>query len=162
MRSVEIASWLLLVGAALGVAGCGDPCNASVGAPEVYAAGTVHCEGAGIGCVYETSGWHGPLLHFPGGKRYELLHHLGHEPAEVTLMIAFSGEGTAVSEPGNALAPSAGNSAELVRIDDKVIVIQNSTCAEFWVRVTASGTSATPAATDAGVDAAAADAGTGG
>jgi hypothetical protein len=116
--------------------GCGAACDTSDSAnpPERYTAG--HASGD----TYESSPWGGPLLPFPGGKQYELEHHLPFVPSDVRVYIGFAGE---------AVAPCAGNSCVIRRVDQQVIWIQNDTCSEFTLRVAASGNVMADAATKA-------------
>lgn len=138
----SIAALATLVGAAsFGAAApaCSPPCDSSDDGnpPDRYTAGIVACDAAG--CAYETSPWHGELLHFPGGKRYDLVHGLGHEPLDVQVYLSFSPNGVASGEQADSVALSAGNSSVIQLVNDQVIRVKNDTCSEFWVRVTASG-----------------------
>jgi hypothetical protein len=112
------------------LAGCGAACDTADegNPPEHYAGGT------GAAGVYESSGWKSGLLPFPGGKQYQLDHHLGFTPANVDLFIGFGPDGERV-------APCAGNSCLVRCVDDQIIWIKNDTCADFWIRVAAQGKS---------------------
>lgn len=130
-RAVLVFSVLAL--GALATCGCSQvaqTCDTSDnGNPsDVYDGGTVQ------GGTYMSSPWVGPLLHFPGGKRYDLVHRLGCTPRDVSVWLAFSQGGTS----GGDLAPSAGNMSLVQVIDDKVVRIKNDTCSDFYVLVTAS------------------------
>jgi hypothetical protein len=101
--------------------------------------------------TYESSSWPGPWLHFPGGRTYLLVHHLGQTPASVSVYLSFKespGPGNNPDEPGNA-SQAAGNETVIERVDANNIQVKNDTCSEFFLRVVA--TTAT-AATDAGTD----------
>jgi hypothetical protein len=104
-----------------------------------------------------SSPWNGPLLHFPGGKRYELVHRLGCVPREISVWESFDSQGVGVG----SVAPSAGNMSLVQAVNDQTIRIKNDTCAEFYVLVTASCGSAQDAGTaedggsEAGADSAA-------
>ncbi len=134
MRSSCCARWIGLVAiAVVGVVGstligCGAACDTSDDGnpPERYAGGIAS------GGIYQSSPWGGPLLPFPGGKQYELEHHLGFVPGPVLVYIGFETSDEAVS-------PCAGNSCIVRRVNDQLIWIQNDTCADFSVRVVASG-----------------------
>ncbi len=128
-----IAASMIGVGtlAAVGI-GCAalGPCDTSdVGNPaQKYVEGTVE------GGVYMSSPWTGPLLAFPGGKRYELVHGLGCTPRDVQVWVSFSESGT----EGSTIAPSAGNMSEVQRIDSEKIILKNDSCTDMFVLVTAS------------------------
>lgn len=102
--------------------------------PVSYEGGTTTDEG-----LYYSSPLHGGWLHFPGGKRYDLVHDLGFAPQDVDIWLSFSESGVGDKEQNSTIAPSAGNSAVLQLVNDKLIRIKNDTCSEFWVRVVASG-----------------------
>ncbi len=110
--------------------GCGAACDTSDDAnlPDRYTGGTT-TDG-----TYESSPWKTGLLPFPGGKQYQLVHHLGFTPALVEIFLAFSADGERV-------APCAGNSCLARCVDDEMIWIKNDTCAEYWIRVVATGKS---------------------
>ncbi len=100
--------------------------------------------------VYESSPWKSELLPFPGGKQYQLVHHLGFTPAIIEIFVAFGPDGERV-------ATCAGNSCLIRCEDDELVWIKNDTCTEFWVRVTAAersnddrGRSCTGGSIDAG------------
>src|SRR4051794_29356556 len=117
----------LLFLAALGASaclGCGAACDTSDEAnpPDRYTAGTATTD------AYESSSWKAGFLPFPGGKQYQLVHHLGFTPAQVEIFLAFDSDGERV-------APCAGNSCIIRCVDDEMIWIENDTCADFWVRV---------------------------
>jgi hypothetical protein len=122
----------LAIAGALAELGCGGTCDTSdeENAPQRYTAGVAS------GGVYESSPWKSGFLPFPGGKQYQLEHHLGFTPAVVDIFIAFSADGERV-------APCAGNSCLVRCVDDQLVWIKNDTCSEFWVRVATSGKSAT-------------------
>lgn len=84
--------------------------------------------------VYTTSDWDGPLLWFPGGKRYDLQHNLGCKPANVDIYVSFSEQG----DKGGSIAPSAGNMSILQAVDEKIIRIKNDSCSDYYLRVNAS------------------------
>jgi hypothetical protein len=110
--------------------GCGAACDTSDenNAPERYTGGAVAYGG------YESSPWRSGLLPFPGGKQYQLDHHLGFTPSWVGIDLAFGPDGERV-------APCSGNSCLIRCVDDQIIWIKNDTCADFWVRVVSAGRS---------------------
>lgn len=96
---------------------------------------------------FMSSPWSGPLLPFPGGKRYDIKHKLGCVPYDVQCFLSFSGEGTKDS----SIAQSAGNLCVIQEITDEHIEIKNDTCSDMYVLVTALA--------DCGSDAGAVDSG---
>ncbi len=110
--------------------GCGAACDTSDegNLPERYTGGMT------AGDVYESSPWKSGLLPYPGGKQYQLEHHLGFTPSIVQVLLAFSPE-------KEELSLCAGNSCLVRCVDDEMIWIKNDTCAEFWVRVSTAGRS---------------------
>lgn len=106
--------------------------------PDAYKGGTTTEEG-----LYYSSPWNSGWLHFPGGKRYDLVHNLGFEPQEIGIFLSFSENGLGNDGQGATIAPSAGNSSLVQLIDAEKIRIKNDTCSEFWVRLTASGKAST-------------------
>ena len=124
---------LVAAGALVLLQGCsnfGPSCSTSDDSnpPDPYAGGTTK-DGA-----YTTSDWDGPLLWFPGGKRYDLQHGLGCKPRNVVIYLSFSEQG----DKGGSIAPSAGNMSILQVVDDKIIRIKNDTCSDYYLRVFAS------------------------
>ena len=125
-RRFSASALALLALGASGVLGCGAACDTSDdgNVPERYT------EGKTTGVVYESSLLKSGLLPFPGGKQYQLIHHLGFTPAFVGVYLSFA-------PSDDDLAPCAGNSCIVRCMDDEMIWIKNDTCAEFWVRVVA-------------------------
>jgi len=123
---------LFTVAVAAAANGCQAACDPSPdkNTPEVFSSGVVRGEG------YETAGWSGPHLPFPGGKRYKLEHHLGFAPRTVSVFLAFGDSNT-------ELAPCAGNTCVFC-VDEQYVWLRNDTCSEFWVRVVAEGEGPTP------------------
>jgi hypothetical protein len=157
----RLAAWVAAAAVAvLGLTGCsGLTCDISDdGNPaEQYEGGNTYAAGTVDG-FYESSPWHSGWLHFPGGQRYDLVHHLGFEPQNVNVMLSFSENGVGEDAEADTAAQAAGNSGELQLVNDQIIRIKNDTCTEFWVRVTANGNPTKgPTATDAGDDADASD-----
>lgn len=141
LRSL-VASTLLLLGVAssFAPAACSPPCETSESDPVRVTGGTADPSGT----VYQSSAWEGPYLHFPGGRRYQLEHHLGRTPTIVTTYLSFDENPI----PGSNVAESAGNQAVIEAVDDEIIQIRNDTCAEFWLRVTAIAAPPSDAGTD--------------
>ncbi len=105
-------------------------------------------DGATVDGYYMSSDWSGPLLPFTAGKRYELYHGLGCTPAHLSCMVSFSAEGIV----NGSIAQSAGNLCIIQHVDEELIRVQNDTCSDMYVLVTASG--CTGASLDAGNDSA--------
>jgi hypothetical protein len=131
--------WLPLLALAGVIAlGCSPPCETSDADPVRFEGGKTE---AGI---YETSPWEGPYLHFPGGRRYQLIHDLGTTPPIVMSYVSPS------KHPfkDNNASENAGNQGVIELVNSEMIQIRNDTCAEFYLRVVAysAGT-----VTDAGI-----------
>jgi hypothetical protein len=140
-----IARALAVSGLASGICACsqlGPSCDTSDDSnpAEEYRGGTVE------GRDYMSSPWTGPLLWFPGGQRYDMIHNLGCTPHIVGCFESFSEEGTAKG----SIALAAGNMCIIQTIDSHKIRIKNDSCSDYFVLVTAEA----PVCGDAGVDAA--------
>jgi hypothetical protein len=143
--------WVVaMVALTASASGCSvlSTCDMSDEPAQVYTGGMT------VGGYYMSSPWEGPLLSFPAGKRYELVHGLGCTPWEVHVELSFSEQGAAGS---SSVAPSAGNMSILERIDDKVIVVKNDTCSDMYLLVTAAAPDCS--LVDGGADAEAGDSG---
>ena len=144
----EIAALIAFVAASAGL-GCSPACDAGDDAntPTLYEGGTA------VNGYYFSTTAHEDLLHFPGGKRYDLVHHLGFEPILVQLYWSFAeaGIGTYEQTPDKStLSTGVGNSAEIQLKNDRFIRVKNDSCAEYWLLVVASGNPGT-GVTDAAV-----------
>lgn len=119
---------------ATGSVGCSSlgPCDTSDNSnpAELYTQGEVR-DG-----TYMSSPWTGPLLAFPGGKRYTLEHKLGCVPRSIQIWTSFSDVG-ATAESASSIAPSAGNMSLVQEVTDEHIIIKNDTCSDYFVLVTA-------------------------
>jgi len=125
---VVVAALCVLVA---GASGCGASCDTSDNTPEIY------YDGVAKDGEYASSSRLGPFLHFPGGKEYQLVHHLGFAPNRVDIDLAFTVD-------DERMAASAGNSTEKRCVDEQIIWVKNDTCTEFWILVTAGSPSPTP------------------
>ncbi len=107
--------------------------------------------------IYQSSTWNGPWLQFPGGRRYQLAHHLGQAPSSITPYLAFNEfpgpQGDPDKKPGNASLAS-GNEAVLEQVDAQSILIRNDTCSDFFLLVVAQAGGAGTVESDGAVDAA--------
>lgn len=98
---------------------------------------------------YETSDAFGEYLHFPGGRRFDLIHELGVAPHSVQGFLSFErvpGEGSGDDNTGN-FAAAAGNQLVTECMDEERVRVRNDTCAETYLRVVllADGVSTSPA-----------------
>ena len=147
----------VLVGS-LAPSGCTPTCDLDTIA-ERFTGGEV--TQVGTGSFYESSSWHGELLNYPGGKRFEIVHNLGVEPAVVLAYMSFAATGVPAEGTSGAdsITLCPGDTCKIERVSREVIQIHNTTCADFWLRVVAWGGSAP--LTDGGpADGALADGGT--
>jgi len=108
------------------VTACSPPCETADTDPVRFTGGNVNPSGT----VYESSAFGGPYLHFPGGRRYQLEHHLKRTPVYVGTYLSFD-------ESGGSFSESAGNQTVIDFVNDEIIEVRNDTCAEFWLRVMA-------------------------
>jgi len=112
--------------------GCNTTCdtNPDDNPPQVYTAGI----GNPATETYESTSNLEPPLPFPGGKQYFLVHHLGFTPATLQIDVGFNNN-------GDDLAHCAGNTCIHPCVNSELIWIRNDTCADFLVRVVATGRS---------------------
>jgi hypothetical protein len=120
------ALWLVALLCASASVGCSPPCQTADTDPVRVSEGNVDDSGT----FYESAPWGGPYLYFPGGRRYQLEHHLKRTPTLVNTYLSFD-------QSGGSSAESAGSQTVIDSVDDEIIQIRNDTCAEFWLRVTA-------------------------
>jgi hypothetical protein len=154
----RVAALALTAALAAGATGCETlipvSCDRTLAdnPPVAYTGGVV------ANGVYMSSPWDGEMLDFPGGARYDLVvHGLGAAPHGVELFLSFDEFGT---RGGGAVAPAAGNQAEVVGVvpcasvcdagdpaacterlcqpGDWVVQVANDSCVEYWLLVTAS------------------------
>jgi hypothetical protein len=133
----EMAALLMVMMAGAGL-GCSPACDTGddVNTPTVYE------EGAAVNGYYFSTSSHGELLHFPGGKRYDLYHHLGFEPIMVQLYWSFNDGGVGTydqTKDKSSLTTAAGNSAVIQLKNDQFIRVKNDSCVEYWMLAVASG-----------------------
>lgn len=129
---------------ALSAAGCGT-CDTGGQQPIEFKGGWPDPD---VG-FYETSKPFGEYLHFPGGRRFDLIHELGVAPHSVQGFLSFErvpGEGSGDDNTGN-FAAAAGNQLVTECIDEERVRVRNDTCAETYLRVVllADGVSTPPA-----------------
>ena len=124
----------LALGALLasGVSGCNDLDNSAQICPRPATNDPLPYDGGTVdGGVYESAPWTGELLSFPRGAFYAIYHHLGHVPIDADFWLSFDRDGVA---HGGSLTEASGNEAEVMYVDDKVLVVMNGTCSDFWLR----------------------------
>jgi len=102
---------------------------------------------------YETSKPFGEYLHFPAGRRFDLMHGLGTAPSIVSAFLSFQRVPGGESDDDNAdddntgnFAAAAGNQVVFECIDEERVRVRNDTCAESYLRVVlvADGNSSPP------------------
>src|SRR5258708_377184 len=142
MPKKRSSSWDRRLGARLALAfaaasslaqlGCSTSCDTDPkdNPPEVYTGGV----GDPLTETYESTSSTGSPLPFPGGKQYFLVHHLGFTPATLEIDVGFN-------STGDDLAGCAGNTCVHPCANSELIWIRNDTCADFLVRVVATGKS---------------------
>jgi len=118
---------LIMVGC-LKVAGC--DCGREDGEAIVYEGGI------SSDTRYESSELYGTWLHFPAGRRYQLLHSLPEAPTDVSVYLAFREDPLLEDKPGN-ITPASGNAALIEAVTADTIQVRNDTCSDFHVRVVA-------------------------
>ena len=84
------------------------------------------------GGVYMSSEWRGELVRYPGGAQVRFFHGLGAVPRSFTAYVSFDRYGDEGS-----MSPATGNQAELMDIDEESLTLRNSSCADYFVLVTA-------------------------
>ena len=135
---VRTLASVVVLASAVGALGCSPSCDTSDGenVPTVYEGGTA------VNGFYFSTSAHGPLLEFPGGKRYDLYHHLGFEPIQVQLFWSLKEAGIGwdvQTDDKSNLSPAAGNSALIQLKNDQYIRVKNDSCVEYWLLVVAAG-----------------------
>ena len=120
-------------------AGCGS-CETGGQAAIEYRGGTKNwAEGDSPPEVrrYETSLPFGEYLHFPAGRRFDLIHRLDAAPYDVQAFLSFEripGEASKDDNTGN-FAAAAGNQFVVECIDEERVRVRNDTCSDGYLRV---------------------------
>jgi hypothetical protein len=79
---------------------------------------------------YQSSTPDEPLLRFPAARSFHLEHGLGERPVDVSVFVSF------FADPDKEQSLAAGDEA-LITITPDYIGVENNTCADFFIRVTA-------------------------
>ncbi len=131
---------------ATAIAGCGpddyNPGPETCDRSEARNPPVLFKDGTTVNGVYMTSAWDGDLLYFPGGMHYELEHHLGEVPRFFEAYLSFDPHGT---RGAGTIGIAAGNQVEMLRVNDKTMVVRNAECVDYWLIVVAgTGTEPSP------------------
>jgi hypothetical protein len=121
-----------LLAAALGALlelGCETSCDLGEGEPVRFAGGEL------IGSAYQTSDVDGPFLYFPPDRRLDIVHGLATRDLDVQVYLAFEERGG--DDRRLKAAPAAGSQAVIEFVDAERVRVHNDTCAEFYLRLTA-------------------------
>jgi hypothetical protein len=125
---------------ALSQLSCETSCDIGDGEPVRFAGGEV------IGNFYQTSDFGGPLVYFPPDRRLDIVHGLGTRDLDVTVYVSFEERG---SDAGRVqAAPAAGNQAVIEHVDEERVRVHNDTCAEYYLRLTATARGVADAAAE--------------
>lgn len=93
--------------------------------------------------VFMTAPWDGEYVLFEGGAWFEVEHGLGCRPASIQAYLAFDRFPHGVVEnsliENESVALANGNQAEIKLVTDETFVILNGSCADYYLRVVASG-----------------------
>ena len=117
---------VLLMASALCAQGCGE----ALAQEEVEV--VAPCASTEDG-VWESSPWRGEsetcfYLPFSSRTTYRFLHDLGRQPRSVDLYVSFD-------DAAASVAPPAGDMSRILEVTDEVVVVQNQTNEDFFVRV---------------------------
>ena len=127
-RHVLLAGVSLSLMALTSVPAC--DCGREDDEPVYYAGGLTH------GYTYESSELHGTWLHFPGGRRYRLVHELPSAPISVSVYLAFVEDPLPEGDSGN-ISAATGNVALIEAVTDEYVQVRNDSCSNYYVRVVA-------------------------
>jgi len=134
----RVTNLLVVLTAGAAVFACSPSCDTSDEAndPTPYEGGTA------VNGIYASSSSHEKLLPWPGGRRYDLVHHLGFEPLIVQLYWSFAVAGIGVdaqTDDKSSLTLATGNSALMQLKSDEFIRVKNDSCVEYWLLALAFG-----------------------
>ena len=83
--------------------------------------------------TYVSAPWDGQLEELGPRSTLTFVHGLGVVPDLVTSYVSFTRDGTSDSE----VTENTGNQGEITCVDENVVVVENGTCATFFIRVVA-------------------------
>ena len=159
-RRRQARRWALTALVAIVSPGClGPTCDRSGDdrAAVAYLQGTTSSEAS----FYQSSPSVGPYLHFPPGETFRLYHQLAGAPQSFNAYLSFAE--CPMPDPNHECSNSdrsvgdtseaAGNEVVFENITAEYIQVRNDTCADFYLRVTASYVPLTLPALDGGSDA---------
>jgi hypothetical protein len=110
-------------------AGCGTICvSGQESGPTIRFEGGLRTDG-----VYQSSDWTGPLLPYPAGRRYDIVHGLGVTPRLVQIYLAGSSKGV----NDGTVSLGGGDSSTIELVTEEIVRIHNNTCGSFFVLVSA-------------------------
>lgn len=81
--------------------------------------------------IWESSDWYGEkekLIKIEPGETLYLIHGLGRIPKVVAIYVSFS-------EKAQYLMPASGNSAEILELNDTILVLHNGTGTKLYYRI---------------------------
>ncbi len=113
--------------------GCETSCDLGEGKPVRFAGGEL------LNLSYQTSDVDGPFLYFPPDRRLDIVHGLGTRDLDVQVYLSFEERGG--DDRRLRAAPAAGNQAVVEHVDEERVRVHNDTCAEFYLRLTATARS---------------------
>ncbi|HEY4156746.1 MAG TPA: hypothetical protein VGM29_01570 [Polyangiaceae bacterium] len=133
MNRLSLLGFSVCVAAALGSAACGTACKTVDSTPLTYDNGNDVAQNP---LFYITTDWHGTWLDFPGGREYQLIHHLQKDTQLVpTPYVAFSPQPMPENGVGNA-SVSPGNQSIIQGETDTYVQVRNDTCEHFYLLMT--------------------------
>lgn len=136
--------------AALSMSCVGETCYPEGDPPQRYSGGITSDDRT----FYQSSSVEGPYLFFPSGRTYQLEHGLRGTPDDYNMELSFS---EFPFESGSGAGKPAGNLTMVEAINDDYIEVRNDTCAEYFLRLTASNHLDGARTTDAQADDTASD-----
>jgi hypothetical protein len=120
-------------------AGCETFVEAEDCDPSAAANPTIVYDGGSVDspCFYSSTNPNtGELLLFNGGMHYALNHHLACTPGMPSALLSFDQFGMS-TVGGGQLAQAAGNQAVFIGWNATTIEIENDSCSDYWLQVTA-------------------------
>lgn len=122
---VRMWPWFGLVLAWLTTSCLDNSCTQIAEDPVVYTDGKTNSART----FYQSSTPKEPFLRFPAGRVLRMEHRLGQKPSIYEVFVSFVADGT-------DHASASGNLA-LLNVDERYVQVENNTCTDLFVRVTA-------------------------